>query len=143
MLDPAVTDTSIQLTLVLEALYGPFVWFIKLSLFVVIVEIFSRLRWLKNLAIGGAVFTGLFYFATMIATPVLCAPRNGTSKADYIGKLGDKQCKGSFKLGIIVQLVSVLSDLYLVLLPLPAVWNLHMPLRRKFAIAAMFLVGIM
>ena len=37
--------------------------------------------------------------------------------------------------------VSVLSDLYLIILPLPAVWNLQLPLRRKLAVSAMFFTG--
>ncbi|MDI1489539.1 MAG: hypothetical protein OHK93_008820 [Ramalina farinacea] len=132
-----------RLTLVLESLYGPFVWFIKLSLFVVLVEIFYTLRWLKLLAIGGAVSTGLFYFASVVAYPAMCAPTNGSSEKDYQDQLASSKCHGSFALGITVGVVSVLSDLYLILLPLPAVWGLQLPLRRRLGISAMFLVGLM
>lgn len=109
----------------------------------VLVEIFYTLRWLKLLAIGGAVSTGLFYFASMIAYPALCAPTNGTSAKDYQEQLASKRCHGSFALGITVGVVSVISDLYLILLPLPAVWGLQLPLRRRLGISAMFLVGLM
>ena len=42
---------------------------------------------------------------------------------------------------VIYGVLSLVSDLYLVILPLPAVWGLQLPLGRKLAVSAMFLTG--
>ncbi|KAL6718612.1 hypothetical protein ACLMJK_002846 [Lecanora helva] len=38
---------------------------------------------------------------------------------------------------------NVLSDLYLLILPLPAVWQLHLPFRARLGLAAVFLTGFL
>ena len=42
---------------------------------------------------------------------------------------------------VIFGAASVVSDLYLVILPLPAVWSLQLPFRKKIGVSAMFLTG--
>lgn len=44
---------------------------------------------------------------------------------------------------IVLGVVSLVSDVYLVILPLPAVWKLQLPLGRKIAVSAMFFTGSM
>lgn len=132
-----------QLSLIIGAIYGPCIWFIKLSLFVLYLEIFGLLRWLRYLAFVGMIITGFFYFGSMVAFLALCSPRNGHSQIAYITALASPQCLKSQPLSIITGAVGVISDLYLVILPLPAVWSLQLPLRRKIGVSAMFLTGFM
>lgn len=89
------------------------------------------------------IITGLFYFATMISLIIMCAPNNGHSQFAYLAALASPQCAKSERLSIVIGAVNVTSDLYLVLLPLPAVWSLQLPLRRKTGVSAMFLTGFM
>ena len=89
---------------------------------------------------AGIIITGLFYFASMFAFLILCSPRNGHSQINYLTALASPQCS-SQTLSVTVGAVNVISDLYLVILPLPAVWSLQLPLRRKLGVSAMFLTG--
>ncbi|KAL8950209.1 MAG: hypothetical protein Q9222_003738 [Ikaeria aurantiellina] len=131
------------LHLVMEAVYGPFIWFVKLSLFVLYVQIFRPLRWLRFLAWAGAVLTGLMYFATSIAFAVLCAPSGGHHASIYLLAYSSPKCRrATDPLVTIIGILSLVSDIYLVVLPLPAVWNLQLPFRRKLGVSAMFLTGI-
>lgn len=131
-----------QLALVLEAVYGPFIWSIKLSLFVLYVQVFRPLRWLRYLAYAGAVTTGLLYLAIMVAVIVLCVPRNGGhSELAYLTALDSPKCSNAQSIVILLGVMGLLSDLYLVILPLPAVWKLQLPFRRKLAVSAMFFTG--
>ena len=57
--------------------------------------------------------------------------------------LTSPKCATSRPLVIVIGVVSLVSDLYLVILPLPAVWQLQLPLRRKLAVSAMFFTGSM
>ncbi|MCJ1381606.1 hypothetical protein MMC17_004717 [Xylographa soralifera] len=137
-----LTATQLRMSLVFDSIYGPLIWFVKLSLFVLYVQIFRPLRWLRYWAYIGALATGLFYFSTMIAIIAICAPRDGTSQISYLVTLASPSCDQSkTPMLMILGVVSLVSDLYLVILPLPAVWTLHLPLRRKIAVSAMVFIG--
>ena len=73
-----------------------------------------------------------------------CSPRNGSSQTAWIAALESNRCLRPEKtLSVVVGVGNVLSDFYLILLPLPAVWGLQIPARRKLAILSMFLTGSM
>lgn len=114
----------------------------KLSLFVLYVQVFGPLQWLRYLAWAGAIITGLFYFIVMAVELAFCLPRHGHSQSAYMSGLLAPKCVSSRRPIVIgLAVVSVLSDLYLIILPLPAVWHLQLPLRRKLAVSAMFFTG--
>lgn len=101
------------------------------------------LRWLRYCAIAGIVITGLFYFATMIAFLVMCGPVDDHSQSAYMSALASPRCARTRPLVIILGVVNVVSDLYLIILPLPAVWSLQLPFRKKVGVSVMFLTGSM
>ena len=135
----------LQLTLAAGVTYGPCIWFIKLAVFVFYLEIFGSLQWLKYMAIVGMTVTGLHYWVTFIVFAVLCAPRGigPHSKMSYLQALASARCAKSRPLNIIIGVFNVVSDLYLILLPLPAVWSLQLPLRKKLGVSMIFLTGLM
>lgn len=79
----------------------------------------------------------------MAAYLILCTPRHGRSQLAYLAALNSQRCQESKSVVIILGIISLVSDLYLVILPLPAVWKLQLPLRRKLAVSAMFFTGSM
>ncbi|KAL6715280.1 hypothetical protein ACLMJK_007544 [Lecanora helva] len=136
------TAKSQALAMVIEVVYGPFIWFIKLSLFVMYVQIFRPIRWLRYFAYAGALISGLFYFATSIIYLALCAPRNDRSAIGYMAALNAPRCHHSRDtINTVLGVVNVTSDMYLIILPLPAVWKLQLPFRQKLAVAGMFFTG--
>lgn len=132
-----------QLSLVVEAVYGPFIWFIKLSLFFLYLEVFGLIKWLKWSAYAGIVLTGSFYFATLIIFMVLCEPTHGQTQFAYLSALASPKCTESRAVVLAQGIINVISDLYLIALPLPALWTLQMPLKRKLGVAAMISTGLM
>ncbi|QSZ32974.1 hypothetical protein DSL72_002558 [Monilinia vaccinii-corymbosi] len=99
------------------------------------------LRWLKVMAITGMIVTGMFYVATMITFAVLCSPKNGHTQLAYLTALASDNCSSSRPVITATGIVNIISDLFLVALPLPAVWNLHLTRRKKLGVSAMFLTG--
>lgn len=79
----------------------------------------------------------------MVAVIVMCGPKDGQSQFSYLSALARPECRRTRELGIAIGVVNVVSDLYLILIPLPAVWCLQLPLRRKVGVVAMFLTGSM
>lgn len=105
-------------------------------------EVFGTIRWLCALVYFGAISSGLFYFSTTVAFMVMCAPRQGTSQLDYLSALASPECTKTQPLIIAMVIINVISDIYLILLPLPPVWRLKMPARRKIGVSALFFTGL-
>ena len=77
----------------------------------------------------------------MVAMIALCAPRGGHDTLALLAALDSPRCSKSSPLVIVLGVVSFISDFYLVVLPIPAVWSLQLPFRRKLAISTMFFTG--
>lgn len=133
-----IPDPLLQLTLVCHTTYPPITWIVKVSLFILFMDIFGPVRWLRYMAIIGMIVTGLFYATTSIVFASWCIPRRHQS---YFDAMNSHRCAQSFRVMIIMGAVNVLSDFYLLFLPLPAVWSLNLPFRKKLAISAIFLTG--
>jgi hypothetical protein len=51
-------------------------------------------------------------------------------------------CINMTKYSISAGYTNILFDLALVILPLPTVWNLHLPIRQKIAVSGIFMAGL-
>ena len=87
--------------------------------------------------------TGLFYLTTMALFAGLCSPRTGQTQFDYIEALASEECAKIWPAVITTGVFNIASDIYLIILPLPAVWGLNMSLWNKIAVSAVFLTGVM
>lgn len=137
----AVTDgmSGQKMIIVIDLLYGPIAFCAKLSLFLLYYRLFARHRWMRNLVYLGIASVGVMYMASMIVYGYLCLPRRGQS---WIEAGFSSRCHKQFiMIGYVRGPFNLLSDLYLLLLPLPAIWQLHMPLRKKIGIAGIFFTG--
>jgi len=98
------------------------------------------------MAITGMTVTGLFYGALMVLSALMCLPRDaaGPSQLASSRAVESANCTRILPLiRIAVGIVNITSDLYLILLPLPAVWSLRLPLRKKLGLSTIFLTGSM
>ncbi|KAL8652303.1 MAG: hypothetical protein Q9210_002761 [Variospora velana] len=125
--------------IVIDLMYGPIAFCAKLSLLLLYYRLFARHRWIRYLVYFGIGSVAAMYTAGTIVYGYLCLPRPGQS---WIEAGLSARCHNQF---IMISYVrgpfNLLSDLYLLLLPLPAVWQLHLPLRKKLGIAGIFLTG--
>lgn len=134
-------NTPFLLVLLLESLYGPFIWLIKLSMFLLYLQLFGTTKpYIRYLVWGGITVTGLFYLSSMIGSLVMCAPRGGET---YIIAFSAPRCHGSKDLAVATGVFNVLSDLYLLLLPVPEVMRIQNTLRKRIRVLAVFMTGIM
>lgn len=74
---------------------------------------------------------------------MLCRPTDDQPQVPYLGPQAGSRCHRIQPLKIGTGVVNLVSDLYLILIPLPAVWSLQMPLQKKISVSAMFLTGLM
>lgn len=124
---------------VIDLLYGPVAFCAKLSLFLLYNRLFGRHRWIRYLVYLGISSAAAMYTASMVVYGYLCLPRRGQS---WIEDGLSSRCHNQFiMIGYVRGPFNVLSDLYLLFLPLPAVWQLQLPLRKRLGIAGIFLTG--
>ena len=97
------------------------------------------MRWLRISVYIGATITTLFYGAVTIVLLVYETPRNSSWSA---WELNPEQSK-SVNVSIPTGAVGLAIDTFLLLLPIPAVFKLEMPTRRKFGVLVIFMTGIL
>lgn len=141
--DTTIGDYSNQgfvKSVVSTAIYGPVIFLVKLALFLLFLHLFGRLRWLKWLCWIGIAITACFYISGLIVPFALCAPRDGKS---WLEMSLSTQCRNLQDYGIVQGTMNLVSDFYLLFIPIPAVLALQLPQKKKFGVIAIFMTGFL
>ncbi|KAL8728135.1 MAG: hypothetical protein Q9181_005452 [Wetmoreana brouardii] len=141
--DTTIGDYSNQgfvVQLVGTVIYGPTIFFIKLALFLLYLHLFGRLRWMRYSVWFGITITGLFYVSGLIVPFGLCAPRGGKT---WLDMSMTPRCRNSEDYGIAQGVMNLISDFYLLIIPIPAVMSLQLPQKKKFGVIAIFMTGFL
>lgn len=121
-------------------------WLVKLTLFCHILTVFKPITWLRRLVIGGIVVTGAAYLYSAIYYGVACGPKGGTDRFSYLAGMAGKKCHdptGYIQINnIMMGAFNVCSDLYILIIPIPAILKLHLPSRKKIQVLMIFLTGL-
>ena len=126
--------------LITNCFYGPCLFAVKCSIFLLFLTIFGELRWMRILVWIGLLITGLFYFAALLVFSVSCAPRNGEN---YLLSFANPRCgTRTITFSLVMTSFSIASDFYLFILPIPAVLGLQMRTGKKLGILAIFMTGL-
>ncbi|KAL8929894.1 MAG: hypothetical protein Q9208_001038 [Pyrenodesmia sp. 3 TL-2023] len=133
-------NSPFLLVLIIEALWGPFIWIIKLALFLLYLKLFERFLWFRPLIWGGITVTGLFYFSILITDLVLCAPR---AHETYINAFSTPRCNLTKKVGVASGGFNIVTDAYLLALPCIAVSKIQIDPKKKMGVMMGFSAGIM
>ncbi|KAL8710814.1 MAG: hypothetical protein Q9220_004617 [cf. Caloplaca sp. 1 TL-2023] len=129
-----VTKSLLETLNVASAFYGPTMFFTKLSLFILYYRLFSPSKIMRYLIYFGIGFNFLFYTIYLFLYALYCP--NTSKKA--------ATCGGNLKvLGVATSGINVVSDFYILLIPLTAVSNLQLPPKRKLGLLAIFFTGFL
>ena len=121
-------------------MYGPTVFFAKLSLFILYLRIFSPSRNMRLLIYFGIVINLCYYVATAVGMMALCLPRHGEI---WAVALYSHHCHHAFTMTYVQGIFNIVSDLFLLILPVPVVWRLQMPQKKKWGVCAIFATGVL
>ncbi|KAK0701161.1 hypothetical protein B0T21DRAFT_300742 [Apiosordaria backusii] len=116
-------------------------FFVKASVLLLYLNLFGILRWMRIASMIGIGSLLVFQFSVAIALTVACSPTTGQDRLDYIFAFSQPQCQAGRRFWIVMSIGSVVSDICLIILPLPAVWSLRLPFKRKLGVMAMFSIG--
>lgn len=117
------------------------IFLVKLSLFILYYNLFGvsrRIRVLIGIGIG-AIFT--VYTGTALVDVVFCFPRTGESWSEAIA---DSRCDAlSWNMTYIVGSFGVISDFYILGLPIPLILRMNLPRKKKIGVCALFMTGFL
>ena len=135
-----LSNTAFLIFLLLETLYGPVIYIIKVSLLLLYLNAFRPNILLRYCVWIGITVIGLFYFSVVIAEIAMCAPRNGNN---YVHAIIQPRCGNVKDIGLVASVFNVVSDTYLLIIPIPAVWALQVTRKRKIGLTVVFGTGLM
>ena len=133
------TDDNQISTVILQLFYGPSMFFAKLSVFMVYLRTFGPKTWFRYLTYFGIAINLALYIATTTCFGYFCIRRPGET---WVESKSSQRC---LNISPIVKMIhgifGIVSDLFIFILPLPVIWKLQMPLRRKIGVSAIFATG--
>lgn len=110
----------------------------KLSLFLLYFRIFSRNQRTKFLLYFGIISVTIFYVTCFVLFIYYC----GTNDQNLRVSFASKHCSvDAVNLGIAQACFNILSDLYLLCIPIPIVLKLQLSGKKKISCLAIFMTG--
>lgn len=125
-------------------MYSSAALFVKLSLFLLYLRLFKPNKVTRWLIYGGILVNGLFYLITFVIYAAVLPPSPGQPDTDSSWLMHASKHDYIFKNIAIVQgIFAILSDIYLLVIPIRSVFQLNLPIRQKFGVSSIFLIGIL
>lgn len=107
----------------------------KLSLLMLFHRIFvPRPFRIATKVIGGIVI--VWWIGTIFADALICLPIGHGFNPKVPGNCGDKQL-----LAVLPPIPWIVTDLAILIMPIPMVWNLHLPRVQRIGLVCLFLLG--
>jgi hypothetical protein len=78
----------------------------------------------------------LWWIGTLLAETIICIPIEYSWNSTMSAHFGSKHL-----LAIIPPIPWIVTDLVILLMPLPMVWNLHLPRLQRVGLGVLFLLG--
>lgn len=131
------SHTITQIIVAIAIVYGPAMFFVKLSMLLLYLRIFAVNTTMKYLIYFGIAFQVLFYLATFafyLAVEVLCVST---------GSFGVRFCTESWQFVPIQGAINVATDFYVLCLPTAMIMQLHLSIQGKMKIIAIFMTGLL
>lgn len=124
-----------------EVIYGPAFFFIKLSILLLYLRIFSPQRAARSFIYAGIAVVFLYSLVVTTLFPVFCAPRKGE---DWVSSYMSDRCKSHTNDTFIASVIlNFATDIYILVIPLPMVWKLHISTSRRIGLILIFATGIL
>ena len=117
--------------------------FVKLSFFIYFLEIFNPKPVLRWLIYTGAGVTTVFYVTTTIVLFALSTPPPGVSLAQKFASFLEPGRSGFLDTVLAVGYFNLITDFYILLLPISGVIRLQLPKRRKIGVILIFMTGLL
>lgn len=132
------------MSIVLELIAPLAVCIVKITVMILYLRTFGSLRWMRITSIVIICLLIAYHVSFATAFVALCAPppSGGYSQVALLKAFVSDKCVSTDVLVLLMGVGNFFTDVVILLLPLPVIWRLQMPMRRKIKTLAMFLTGI-
>jgi hypothetical protein len=103
-------------------------------------DLFSPLTWLRVGCYIGLFVNWGFYLAVIAASLYYNAPSPGQT---WLEGSQNARYSGSFNMTMPIASGSLILDVYILLLPVWVVWHLHLGVKRRLGVIAIFATGLL
>ncbi|KAI1475140.1 hypothetical protein F4774DRAFT_398150 [Daldinia eschscholtzii] len=131
----AIDASWLKRSAVLATIYGPAMWFAKTAILTMYLRLFSVKAWMKWCCHIGIGFLFCAYWSLVPISIVYNFP-HGNEHWDIAMSLDGQPAQIPF---VVMGLISVISDLYILVLPFPILFTLQIPWDRKVGLILIFL----
>ena len=118
-------------------MYGPAIFLVKLSALLLLYQLFGVNKTMRYLIFVGIGFQALFYLSIIgvySAAEAICVTA---------ANLTTRYCTNLWIFTIIQGVLNVVTDFYILVIPIAMVLRLQLTPRRKIGISAIFLTGLL
>jgi hypothetical protein len=112
----------------------------RISFFLLFLRVFGQNnKTFRYACYAGMIGYSVAYFLFIPLNAIYCAPPPGQAWAGA-GVL--QKCEGLIPFSFFLGACNIVGDLYIIILPLPMIWRLHMTLEKKLGVMAIFFTGV-
>ncbi|KAI1209701.1 uncharacterized protein F4807DRAFT_460448 [Annulohypoxylon truncatum] len=131
----AIDASWVKRSAVLGTIYGPAMWFAKTAILTMYLRAFGIVRWMWWCCHTGIAFLFCAYWSLVPVSVTYNFPLRAHQHWDLALSLSSTPAQLPF---VIMGLISVVSDLYILILPFPILLKLHVSRRRKIGLCLVF-----
>lgn len=125
----------------LEMGYNIVIFFVKLTFFILYFDLFRVSRRIRIFVYIGIASIFTVYAGTTIVYGVSCFPTPGKT---WLEAMSDPRCVApSQNVTYIVGSFGVISDFYILSLPIPLILRMQLPRKEKIGVCALFMTGFL
>jgi hypothetical protein len=114
----------------------PTLGFLKCTFFILYLQLFYQLKWMRICSIVGLVLTGTMYFCFTVVMFYYSTPRPGEL-------FMPRDTERTTAIVLPISIVGLFVDVVILVLPIMAVARLQASAKKKFAAMLVFLTGLM
>lgn len=129
----------LQRSAVLGTIYGPAMWFAKAAFLTRYLRLFNVVAWMWWSCHAGIWFLACAYWSLVPVSVIYNFP-HGDEHWDLAMSLDSAPAQVAF---VTMGLISVVSDLYILILPSPILLKLQISLKRKLGLCLVFITAAM
>ncbi|KAF3761233.1 hypothetical protein M406DRAFT_221390, partial [Cryphonectria parasitica EP155] len=137
-IDPNSVILTLKLIIPFEALYGITIMLIKFGVLSFYGRMFALTSWFKLSLRITAATVFLWMASIVLETFLLCRPLAYNWDTSIEGVCGDRNAAY-----VIAGVMNMITDFMVLLLPVPAIWQLKMPTGQKVGLVGVFSMGVL
>ncbi|KAI1099494.1 hypothetical protein F4804DRAFT_83139 [Jackrogersella minutella] len=140
-LNKSVLDIGymIQQDIILTYVSGFTMYFSKTPILVLYLRIFGIKTWVRLITYATLALSSVSFLTSFVVVGAICTHRAEVGDVTLLGKC----LMTTIQAGVANGSTAVITDIIIIILPLPIIASLSLPLRKKIGLAIIFLTGVL